>query len=150
MQYSEFKTSYSTQVDDLQTRFINILDNLDDQNVYAVSSGNRQRITSELNDIIAKLTKIKNDILEDPKTKININTINNEVIQYKKDYLILKNRVSKLKESHNTSNIMIDDYVTIYNMYYLKNAAILLGILMQVWILIKVFKSNSVAKVPTV
>jgi hypothetical protein len=145
MQYSEFKTSYSTQVDDLQTRFISILDNLYDQNVYAVSSNNRQKITSELNDIIAKLKKITSDISKDPKMDINV--INNEVTQNKKDYLILKNRVSKLKESHNTSNIMIDDYVTIYNMYYLKNAAILLGILMQVWILVKVFKSNSVPAV---
>ena len=135
MQYSEFKTSYSIQVDDLQTRFKSAFDD---------SNSN----VNDLNNIITNLNKIVDDISNDPK--MNINTINNEVIQYKKDYLILKNRVSKLKESHNTSNIMIDDYVTIYNMYYLKNAAILLGILIQVWILIKVFKSNSVAKVSAV
>jgi hypothetical protein len=159
MQFSNFdKTDYSTQVSDLQNTFPEVLDEFKkyfvfyqknpDYNEYLTNFENAK---SNLNQLIVKLFKISASVqMSTSKINANMEEVNKSIQVNKAEFTKLKRRVLNLKEAHNTSDIMVDDYVTIYNMYYLKNAAILLGILMQVWILIKVFKSNSVAKVPAV
>ena len=152
MQYSDFdKTDYSTQVDDLKNTFPEVLDDFKKYFIfyhknpdYSEYQTNFENAKSNLNQLIIKLFKISDSVqMSTSKMNVNMERINKTIQENKKEYLKLKRRILHLKEAHNTSDIMVDDYVTIYNMYYLKNAAILLGVLMQIWILTKVFNSTA-------
>ena len=157
-QYSDFdKTDYSTQVADLQNTFPGVLDDFKTYFVfyhknpdYSEYQNNFENAKSNLNELITNMFKKSNSV-QKSTSKINANMegINKSIQINKRDFLNLKRRVLNLKESYNTSDIMIDDYVSIYNMYYFKNAVILLGVLLQIWILTKVFKSVPVATTPT-
>lgn len=152
MQYSNFdKTDYSTQVSDLQSTFPEVLDDFKkyfvfyqknpDYNEYQTNFENAK---SNLNELIIKLFKISASVqMSTSKINANMEEVNKSIQVNKAEFTKLKRRILNLKEAHNTSDIMVDDYVTIYNMYYLKNAAILLGVLMQIWILMKVFNSTA-------
>ena len=156
MQFSNFdKTDYSTQVSDLQNTFPEVLDEFKkyfvfyqknpDYNEYLTNFENAK---SNLNQLIVKLFKISASVqMSTSKINANMEEVNKSIQVNKAEFTKLKRRVLNLKEAHNTSDIMVDDYVTIYNMYYLKNAAILLGVLMQIWVLTKVFNSTA-ATVP--
>lgn len=152
MQFSNFdKTDYSTQVSDLQNTFPEILDEFKKYYVfyqknpdYNEYQTNFENAKSNLNELIIKLFKISASVqMSTSKMNSNMEEINKSIQVNKAEYLKLKRRVLNLKEKHDTSDIMVDDYVTIYNMYYLKNAAILLGVLMQIWILMKVFNNTA-------
>ena len=152
MQYSDFdKTDYSTQVDDLKNTFPGVLDDFKKYFIfyhknpdYSEYQNNFENAKSNLNGLITKLFKISGSVQMSTSTmNVNMERINKNIQENKKEYSKLKRRVLHLKEAHNTSDIMVDDYVTIYNMYYLKNAAILFGVLMQIWILTKVFNSTA-------
>jgi len=157
-QYSNFdKTDYSTQVADLKNTFPGVLDDFKTYFVfyhknpdYSEYQNNFENAQSNLNELITNMFKISNSV-QKSTSKINANMegINKSIRENKEIYLKLKRRIMNLKESYNTSDIMIDDYVSIYNMYYFKNVAILLGVLLQIWILTKVFKSVPVAPTPT-
>ena len=156
MQFSNFdKTDYSTQVSDLQNTFPEVLDEFKkyfvfyqtnpDYNEYLTNFENAK---SNLNQLIVKLFKISASVqMSTSKINANMEEVNKSIQVNKEEFLKLKRRVLNLKEAHDTSDIMVDDYVTIYNMYYLKNAAILFGVFMQIWILMKVFNSTA-ATVP--
>ena len=157
-QYSDFdKTDYSTQVADLQNTFPGVLDDFKTYFVfyhknpdYSEYQNNFENAKSNLNELITNMFKISNSVQKSTsKMNANMEGINKSIQINKREFLNLKRRVSNLKESYNTSDIMIDDYVSIYNMYYFKNAVILLGVLLQMWILTKVFKSVPVATTPT-
>lgn len=152
MQYSDFdKTDYSTQVSDLQSTFPEVLDDFKKYFVfyqknpdYTEYQTNFENAKSNLNELIIKLFKISASVqMSTSKINANMEEVNKSIQVNKAEFTKLKRRVLNLKEAHNTSDIMVDDYVTIYNMYYLKNAAILLGVLMQIWILMKVFNSTA-------
>jgi len=158
MQFSNFdKTDYSTQVSDLQNTFPEVLDEFKkyfvfyqtnpDYNEYLTNFENAK---SNLNQLIVKLFKISASVqMSTSKINANMEEVNKSIQVNKAEFTKLKRRVLNLKEAHNTSDIMVDDYVTIYNMYYLKNAAILLGVLMQIWILTKVFNSTAATATAT-
>ena len=157
-QYSDFdKTDYSTQVADLQNTFPGVLDDFKTYFVfyhknpdYSEYQNNFENAKSNLEKLITNLYKISSSV-QTSTSNINANMekINKSIQENKENYLKLKTRILNLKESYNTSDLMIDDYVSIYNMYYLKNAVILLGVLLQIWILTKVFKSVPVAPTST-
>ena len=151
MQYSDFdKTDYSTQVDDLQNTFPGLLDDFKKYFVfyhknpdYSEYENNFENAKSNLNKLIVNLFKISASVrVSTSQMNINMEKINKSIEENKEIYTKLKSRIVHLKEAHDTSDIMVDDYVSIYNMYYLKNAAILLGILIEVFILVTFFKSS--------
>jgi CCR4-NOT transcriptional regulation complex NOT5 subunit len=148
MQYSEFdKTDYSTQVKDLQNAFLGVLEDFITYYVfyhknpdYSEYQTNFENAKSNLSGFITKLFRLSNSVkMSTSKINGNMEEINKSIQENKENCSKLKKRIVQLKEAHSTSDIMVNDYVTIYNIYYLKNAAILLGILLEVWILMKVF-----------
>ena len=152
MQYSDFdKTDYSTQVSDLQSTFPEVLDDFKKYFVfyqknpdYTEYQTNFENAKSNLNELIIKLFKISASVqMSTSKINANMEEVNKSIQVNKAEFTKLKRRVLNLKEAHDTSDILVDDYVTIYNMYYLKNAAILFGVLMQIWVLMKVFNSTA-------
>ena len=132
-------------MDDFKTYFVFYHKNPD----YSEYQNNFENAKSNLNELITNMFKISNSVQKSTsRMNANMEEINKSIQINKREFLNLKRRVSNLKESYNTSDIMIDDYVSIYNMYYFKNAVILLGVLLQIWILTKVFKSVPVAPTP--
>ena len=159
MQFSDFGNSneninqidYSTKLKDLQDTLPGILDDFKKYYVfyhknpdYSEYQSNFENAKNNLNDNITKIFKLSTQVNSSTQ---NINSklqhINHNIEKNKEIYSKLKYRVMHLKNSRDTSDILIDEYVTIYNIYYLKNAAIFLGILLEFWILMKTFNYNS-------
>lgn len=159
MQFSDFGNSveninqidYSTKLKELQDTFPGILDDFKKYYVfynknpdYSEYQRNFENAKSNLNNNIIQIFKLSNQVnLSTQIINAKLKYVNNNIEKNKENYLKLKLRIKNFKETRDTSDILIDEYVTIYNIYYLKNAAIFFGILLEFWILMKIFHHNS-------
>lgn len=77
-----------------------------------------------------KLFDIKNEIeIKNNNLTSNLNTINTKINNARKKNTHLRNGVGYTEDEYNTSEEMIDNYVNIYNLTYLKNFSLLVGVL---------------------
>jgi hypothetical protein len=155
MPYSDFegKNNNSEKIKELEHAFIEALDEFKKYYIfyhknpdYREYQTNFENAQSNLNNVLSQMFKLTSNIqfsTSDMNKKIkelNIK-IEEEKIVYKK----LTSHVTHLNETYKASDMMINDFVTIYNTYYFKNVVMILGILAQIIILSKVFSSNVVS-----
>jgi len=89
-----------------------------------------ENIKTNLNNIMTELFVISNNVEKD-NTKINkeLKILNIDIEKEKIKNAKLKNTLVNLINKYNSSDIMIDDYKQIYNINYLKNFTVLVGII---------------------
>jgi type II secretory ATPase GspE/PulE/Tfp pilus assembly ATPase PilB-like protein len=127
-----FQENFIKQLQFYKKYFTNI--NIDDLNKYiTVKDYNLnifENIKTNLNNIMTELFVISNN-LEKDHTKINkeLKILNIDIEKEKINNAKLKNTLVNLINKYNSSDIMIDDYKQIYNINYLKNFTVLVGII---------------------
>jgi len=104
------------------------------QQLYDNIKNNLQSLSSQLfvinNNIQSNTESINKELL----------VINNELNNEKNKNLKFKNIFGMLDSQYNASDEMINDYKINYNMYYLNNTALLVGILFSTFVIYKVYK----------
>jgi len=77
-----------------------------------------------------KLFEMKNEIERNTnKLSRDLNTINRRINNARQKNNYLKNGVNYTEDEYNTSEEMIENYVDIYNLMYMKNFSLFIGIL---------------------
>jgi hypothetical protein len=106
------------------------------QQLYDNIKNNLQSLSSQLfvinNNIQSNTESINKELL----------VINNELNNEKNKNLKYKNIFGMLDSQYNASDEMINDYKINYNMYYLNNTALLVGILFSTFVIYKVYKPS--------
>ena len=107
--------------------------------VIIIFFGSSTMVTS----LSSKLFVINNNIQSNTES-INkeLLVINNELNNEKNKNLKYKNIFGMLDSQYNASDEMINDYKINYNMYYLNNTALLVGILFSTFVIYKVYKPS--------
>ena len=91
-----------------------------------------------------KLFEIKKGIQQnDQELSKNLKTINTKISNARNKNKILSNGLYVTEDEYNTSEEMIDNYVEIYNLTYLKNFSMLAGIIGLGLIMSKHFATSS-------
>ena len=112
------------------------------QQMFDHIKSNLQKINSELfmtTNNIEKDTEYINKKLHKLDVLIRKEKIKNKA---------LKKKLGIVQEEYNGSDELIDDYKNIYNLYYLNNFALFIGIILFSLIMSKVFSSKSPIKTP--
>ena len=147
---SEYKTNYNsnyrTRVDDLQKQMPSVLDDYKKIYVeYNKSPENNQRsydtIGGNLTNLNVQLRKIQVEVDAD------ITNFNNDMSEINKKISDNKNKNIEYKEllgdttyKSNSADIMYNDYKELYESAYLKNWALLMGVIVSVALTIRTFK----------
>ena len=104
-----------------------------------------ENIVSNINKNLSTLFTTYNDI------QSNTNELNKKLIEVnisigkeKKRNIELKKKLGILKDTNNSSSVMINDYKEIYNKYYLQNWSIVLSTLLCIYTISVVYKKEKV------
>jgi len=106
------------------------------QSIFEGIKGNLTNIMSQLF-IISNNVQVDTDKINKYLHKLHI-AIEEEKIKNRK----LKKQAGGLKEKYNSSDILINEYKDIYNMYYLRNFTIFLRIILITFLVTKIFKKK--------
>jgi hypothetical protein len=150
---------FLSQLDTIQTQIGPILDDFNKYfvfyNMNPQISENEQmydNIKNNIQELYLKLIKISQDVDK------NVNQINNDYKELNKLIEILKTRNKILKKklgivenTYDGSDTMISNYKDLYNLQYLKNFSLGLGIVFSVFLITKLFKKqNSIIQTTTI
>jgi hypothetical protein len=141
---------YNKIVDELQSKMPGMLDDFKKYYVFYNKNPNYNEyqtifegIKGNLNSMMTELFVVSNN------AQVNTETINqylfklNEAIELeKRKNKRLKKMANRIDEKYNSSDIMINDYKTSYNIYYFRNFTIFLGIVMGIILLNTLFKKK--------
>ena len=147
---SEYKTNYNsnyrTRLDDLQKQMPSVLEDYKKIYVeYNKSPENNQRsydtIMGNITNVNVELRKIQVEVDAD------ITNFNNDMSEINKKISDNKNKNIEYKEllgdttyKSNSADIMYNDYKELYESAYLKNWALLMGVIVSVALTIRTFK----------
>jgi DNA repair exonuclease SbcCD ATPase subunit len=149
-------STYLSQLDTIQTQLEPILDDFNKYfvfyNMNPQISENQQmydNIKNNIQELYTSLLTISTNINK------NVNEINNNYQELNKEIEILKERNKILKkklgiaeDTYDGSDTMISNYKDMYNLQYLKNFSLGLGIVFSLVLITKLFKSQNIAPNP--
>jgi len=100
-------------------------------------------VKNNLQSLSSQIFVINNNIQSDTEL-INkeLLVINNDLNNEKNKNLKFKNIFGILDSQYNASDEMINDYKINYNMYYLNNTSLIIGILFSTFVIYKVYKPS--------
>jgi hypothetical protein len=124
----EFKKYYvffnkSPEYPEYQPTFENIKNNIQLLNSELLSIGNN----------------IKHDTEQINSELLNLNT---KISEEKNKNGIFKKILQNMNNKYNASDEMISDYQELYNLYYLRNFSLFIGIIFSSYVIYKVYKPN--------
>jgi DNA repair exonuclease SbcCD ATPase subunit len=151
-------SAYLLQLDTIQTQLGPILDDFNKYfvfyNMNPQISENQQmydNIKNNIQELYTSLLTISTNINK------NVNFINNNYQELNKEIEILKERNSILKkklgiaeDTYDGSDTMISNYKDMYNLQYLKNFSLGLGIVFSLVLITKLFKGQNIAPNPQI
>ena len=149
-------SAYLLQLDTIQTQLGPILDDFNKYfvfyNMNPQISENQQmydNIKNNIQELYTSLLTISTNIDK------NVNFINNNYQELNKEIEILKERNTILKkklgiaeDTYDGSDTMISNYKDMYNLQYLKNFSLGLGIVFSLVLITKLFKGQNIAPNP--
>ena len=149
-------SAYLLQLDTIQTQLGPILDDFNKYfvfyNMNPQISENQQmydNIKNNIQELYTSLLTISTNINK------NVNFINNNYQELNKEIEILKERNTILKkklgiaeDTYDGSDTMISNYKDMYNLQYLKNFSLGLGIVFSLVLITKLFKGQNIAPNP--
>ena len=149
-------SAYLLQLDTIQTQLVPILDDFNKYfvfyNMNPQISENQQmydNIKNNIQELYTSLLTISTNINK------NVNFINNNYQELNKEIEILKERNTILKkklgiaeDTYDGSDTMISNYKDMYNLQYLKNFSLGLGIVFSLVLITKLFKGQNIAPNP--
>lgn len=150
--------AYLLQLDTIQTQLGPILDDFNKYfvfyNMNPQISENQQmydNIKNNIQELYTSLLTISTNIDK------NVNFINNNYQELNKEIEILKERNTILKkklgiaeDTYDGSDTMISNYKDMYNLQYLKNFSLGLGIVFSLVLITKLFKGQNIAPRPPI
>lgn len=98
-------------------------DNEEYENYYQNASSNIERLKNNIFDIKKQIEKSNSELSN------KLNTINGRINNARKKNNLLKNGLTYTEDEYNTSEEMIDDFVDIYNLMYMRNFSLFIGII---------------------
>ena len=146
---------FLSQLDTVQSQLGPILDDFNKYfvfyNMNPQISENQQmydKIKNNIQDLYTSLLTISTDVDK------NVNQINNDYQELNKLIEILKNRNEVLKkklgiveDTYDGSDTMISNYKDMYNLQYLKNFSLGLGLVVSLVLITKIFKGQNPSQV---
>ncbi len=98
-------------------------DNDEYDSYYQTTSTNIEQLKNKLFEIKTQIERNNNQLTS------NLKTINGRINKSREKNNYLKNGVNYTEDEYNTSEEMIENYVYIYNLIYMKNFSLFFGIL---------------------
>jgi len=98
-------------------------DNEEYENYYQNISTNIEQLKNKLYEINKTVDENNN------KLSNNLTTINTKINNVREKNDVLKNGLTYTEDEYNTSEEMIEDFVNIYNLMYMKNFSLLIGVI---------------------
>ena len=149
---------FLTQLHTIQSKIEPILDDFNKYYVFynmnpQISENERmfENIKENIQELYTGLKKISDDV---DKNVIIINTdylkLNKLIEILKKRNAILKKKLGIVENTYDGSDTMIDNYKDIYNLQYLKNFSLGLGIIFSLVLISKLFKGQNQNSNPTI
>lgn len=149
---------FLSQLDTVQSQLGPILDDFNKYfvfyNMNPQISENQQmydKIKNNIQDLYTSLLTISTDVDK------NVNQINNDYQELNKLIEILKNRNEVLKkklgiveDTYDGSDTMISNYKDMYNLQYLKNFSLGLGLVVSLVLITKIFKGQNPSQVAVI
>jgi hypothetical protein len=141
------ESNYRNKLDDLKKQLPLILEDYKktyvlynktpdgNQQSFDTISGNRMNLTSSLRKI---QTDVDNDINAFNK---DLGEIHTNIAKEKNKYLAYKNVLGDTTYKNNSADIMYNDYKELYTSAYLKNWAMLSGVIFSIIMTLRVFKN---------
>jgi hypothetical protein len=142
-----YESNYRTKLDDLKKQLPIVLE--DYKKIYVLYNktpeGNQQSfdtISSNRMNLTSSLRKIKTDVENDIRTfNKDLGEIHTNIAQEKNMYLAYKNMLGDTTYKNNSADIMYNDYKELYTSAYLRNWAMLSGVILSIIITLRVFKT---------
>ena len=152
MTTSNSNNNYNEKLDALNSQFFSVLD--DYKKYYVFYNKNPEysdyaQAFSHAKNIINGLNRDVNAISVEVQGALNklndsMTDINTKIEQEKETNDQLKNSLSQIKETKSASNIMNKNYKEMYRVQYVNNISILLGILISITMIFKVYSTKPV------
>ena len=111
---------------------------------YTEYSNMLEEVKKNLADISTSLLKMNTQVQSSTNDLTsNLDELYDKINQYRETHTHISAEMKNIADIQNTSTILINDYVTIYNMNYLKNTSMLLGILIVIVLHHNLSKKNT-------
>lgn len=129
---------YMTQLDDLKIKLSPMVDDFEKYYVfyhknpeYTEYQNNFDNIETNLKKTSTQQIDITNEIRTGTKIiNTRLKELDKQIEREKQENKILRKKLGMVEAKYDGSHEMIEDYKEVYNMYYMKNAGVLVGILM--------------------
>jgi hypothetical protein len=147
---------YLTTIKTLEEKLPSILDDFKKYYVFFNKNPNYDEYRRIFENLKSNLSEIESDLFNlSNKLDINIIDTSKELLKYnklieqeRKRNIKLNSKVSQYDNTYNGSKQLITNYKEMYNLNYLKNIFIFLGIILSIVLLLKVFaKKNNITTV---
>ena len=146
-QYKDnYESNYRTKLNDLKKQLPIVLD--DYKKIYVLYNktpdGNQQSfdtINGNMTSLTNSLRKIQTDVESDiSKFNKDLDEIHTNIAKEKNAYISYKNALGDTTYKNNSAGIMYNDYKDLYTSAYLKNWAMLSGVILSILLTLHVFK----------
>lgn len=138
---------FRNQLEDLQQKILPILDDFKKYFILYFKHPTNSEYVNNYNNIITNMHTLNKDLYNLGSNVVeNTNKLNEKLFELdikineeKNIQNILKKKLKNLENTNNGSDILIDEYVTIYNNLYFKNISIIFGIILLGFTVGKIF-----------
>ena len=143
-----YESNYRTKLGDLKKQLPLVLE--DYKKIYVLYNktpdGNQQSfdtINGNMTNITNTLRKIQTDVESDISTfNKDLVEIHKNIAEEKAAYMSYKNMLGDTTYKNNSADIMYNDYKELYTSAYLRNWAMLSGVVLSIFVTLRVFKKQ--------
>lgn len=148
-QYGDnYESNYRNKLDDLKKQLPLVLEDYKKIHVLynKTPDGNQQSfdtINGNMNSLTNSLKKIQTDVESDISTfNKDLVEIHKNIAKEKKAYMSYKSMLGDTTYKNNSADIMYNDYKELYTSAYLRNWAMLSGVVLSIFLTLRVFKTQ--------
>ena len=148
-QYGDnYESNYRNKLDDLKKQLPLVLEDYKKIHVLynKTPDGNQQSfdtINGNMNSLTKSLKKIQTDVESDISTfNKDLVEIHKNIAKEKKAYMSYKSMLGDTTYKNNSADIMYNDYKELYTSAYLRNWAMLSGVVLSIFLTLRVFKTQ--------